>query len=300
MIANMLHKMGFFIGWSLEPNFEARFFLTINQLILNAYGARWDNPEPAENLLKHSDLRTIVRQNILNDLYSFRAFYFLGPKRYIRYRSIPNLNVPWGWKDPRTTLLLPLWLEIFPAAKILHIYRNGIDVANSLMKREHRRLKNITNSTRFLETVSSQKKQIIKDGLILYFMNKIQSRYNKLSPFYRYKEIGISQCISVEKGFELWCEYMNKSLEYTEVHHNKFLNIRYEDFLVEPRSNLLEILSFCGISLNEKKLDAVVADVNPERGYAFRKDKSLLEYYGTVKKHPLMIKLGYGDEKNVD
>src|SRR6185436_3705742 len=28
-----------------------------------------------------------------------------------------NLDVPWGWKDPRTSLLLPQYLQILPNAR---------------------------------------------------------------------------------------------------------------------------------------------------------------------------------------
>ncbi|MBW1793701.1 MAG: sulfotransferase [Deltaproteobacteria bacterium] len=41
----------------------------------------------------------------------------------------------WGWKDPRTTLTLPLWLKLFPKARIIHVIRNGIDSALSLWRR---------------------------------------------------------------------------------------------------------------------------------------------------------------------
>ena len=39
---------------------------------------------------------------------------------------------PWGFKDPRLCVLLPLYLEIFPAARVVHIRRNLDDVAASL------------------------------------------------------------------------------------------------------------------------------------------------------------------------
>ncbi len=296
MIAKMLREMGLFIGWDLEPNYESKFFLTINQAILNAYSGNWDNPDPVENLLNHSDLRAVITQNLINDLNSFRAFYFLGPRRYMKNRSIQALNFRWGWKDPRNTFLLPIWLDIFPEAKIIHIYRNGIDVAGSLMNREHRRIKSITNKVHFSKIASSQKKQIIDDGLILYLFNKIQTRYRKLNPFQKYRKMGISQCASVEKGFELWCDYMKKALEYMKTDQNELLNIRYEDFLVDPEHHLKQILSFCGLPDTEKKLKSMIANVNPKRRFAFKNDKSLYEFYESVKDHPLMARFGYQKE----
>jgi hypothetical protein len=46
----------------------------------------------------------------------------------------------WGWKDPRTCLLLPLWRDLLGGLKTkllcLFVVRNPIDVASSLSKRE--------------------------------------------------------------------------------------------------------------------------------------------------------------------
>lgn len=43
---------------------------------------------------------------------------------------------PWGIKDPRICVLLPLYLDIFPNAKILFIRRQPDDIAASLSHRE--------------------------------------------------------------------------------------------------------------------------------------------------------------------
>ncbi len=41
----------------------------------------------------------------------------------------------WGWKDPRNTFTLPMWLKVFPNAKVIHVLRDKESVARSLMKR---------------------------------------------------------------------------------------------------------------------------------------------------------------------
>ena len=41
----------------------------------------------------------------------------------------------WGWKDPRTTLVLDFWASIFPTAKFLFAYRSVAEVADSLFRR---------------------------------------------------------------------------------------------------------------------------------------------------------------------
>ncbi|MHA1748489.1 MAG: sulfotransferase family protein [Promethearchaeota archaeon] len=41
----------------------------------------------------------------------------------------------WGWKDPRTTILLPFWKSLFPRLKLIICLRDPVEVAFSLSKR---------------------------------------------------------------------------------------------------------------------------------------------------------------------
>jgi hypothetical protein len=42
----------------------------------------------------------------------------------------------WGWKDPRNSLTLPVWLSIYPGARVLQVVRDGRAVALSLADRD--------------------------------------------------------------------------------------------------------------------------------------------------------------------
>lgn len=56
-----------------------------------------------------------------------------------RYRALGYDGAgPWGFKDPRSCVLLPLYLAIFPGARVLHIVRDPDDVAASLSRRRKR------------------------------------------------------------------------------------------------------------------------------------------------------------------
>lgn len=44
-----------------------------------------------------------------------------------------NISI-WGWKDPRTTLLLDFWQELLPDAKYLLVYRFPWDVIDSIFR----------------------------------------------------------------------------------------------------------------------------------------------------------------------
>jgi hypothetical protein len=45
------------------------------------------------------------------------------------------LGVPWGWKDPRSVLLLDFWAELLPEAHFLFTFRAPWDVMDSLYRR---------------------------------------------------------------------------------------------------------------------------------------------------------------------
>jgi hypothetical protein len=42
---------------------------------------------------------------------------------------------PWGWKDPRASLLLPFWRAVIPGLRVVVCVRNPAEVAASLMRR---------------------------------------------------------------------------------------------------------------------------------------------------------------------
>lgn len=42
----------------------------------------------------------------------------------------------WGWKDPRTCLLLDFWLERYPRATLIAVYRHPLEVYSSIIRRQ--------------------------------------------------------------------------------------------------------------------------------------------------------------------
>jgi hypothetical protein len=143
----------------------------LNEKILHACNGSWENPGVIDNLLYHQELRGKVASTLCNDLDSFLSLYYLGPKHFLKYRSIRRVGFPWGWKEPRNTFTLPLWLDIFPKARIIHIYRNGIDVAKSLAKREEARLEKLLRGDKNI--IESQRRQMEEYGALLYLVRKV-------------------------------------------------------------------------------------------------------------------------------
>jgi hypothetical protein len=54
-------------------------------------------------------------------------------------RELTPPEAPWGCKNPRAMYLLPLWGELFPGLKFLHVVRDGRDMAISENQRQVQR-----------------------------------------------------------------------------------------------------------------------------------------------------------------
>jgi hypothetical protein len=129
MIASLLHACGLDLGPREDllppaPNnpegfWESRSFLRLNDVILKEVGGSWDRPPRREVAGWDSEpgLHNLLPQ---------------AQKLVERFDG----REPWGWKDPRNCLTLPLWRELFPALKVLICVRNPLAVAESLWVRD--------------------------------------------------------------------------------------------------------------------------------------------------------------------
>ena len=59
---------------------------------------------------------------------SFRA-------RALRLAAPFEERLPWGWKDPRTSLTLPFWRSAFGPLQTVVVVRNPLEVVTSLHRR---------------------------------------------------------------------------------------------------------------------------------------------------------------------
>jgi hypothetical protein len=125
MLSSLLHASGIFMGNDRKRNEESEFFQAINIRLLDQCGFNWTAPGvPQEVSIRLPALQFLCR-------YVKAPAH---PQQLIRLLS----GSAWGWKDPRNTFTLAAWLRVFPQAKVIHIYRNGMDVALSL---HHRNMK---------------------------------------------------------------------------------------------------------------------------------------------------------------
>jgi hypothetical protein len=128
MVARLLSLCGLDLGRDDEligpdegnplGHFEHAGFHRINEALLKYFGGSWDNPPELnpgwENDSSLSHLTAEAKQVVGT------------------FTETPL----WGWKEPRSTLLLPFWKSIIPGLRFIICVRSPLDVARSLERRD--------------------------------------------------------------------------------------------------------------------------------------------------------------------
>jgi GT2 family glycosyltransferase len=127
MVARLLRMCGLDLGQEsdLIPSgrdneegfWEHKHFVQLNDDLLAALGGGWDFPPPVTpgwEYRPEADPFVVRAQNLLRE--------FDGCE-------------PWGWKDPRTCLTLPLWLRLLPNLPVILCVRHPGEVVRSLTQR---------------------------------------------------------------------------------------------------------------------------------------------------------------------
>lgn len=122
ILSELLHESGVFMGNSMG-HFESHFFsIFINNELLLGGGKNW------AKLPLNSEKELLTKwplfKNLVNNWYvDYMQWGYNGTSK-------------WGIKDPRLCITLPLYLRIFPNAKVIYLERDIDDVAASLCIRK--------------------------------------------------------------------------------------------------------------------------------------------------------------------
>jgi hypothetical protein len=259
MIAQILGALGLFTGKRKDQFHEAIFFHKINEWLLRQSASTWDYPDHFQDLLDHTELRALAVDYVRYLIGSPRVIGYTGLLNYLRRGGLAGMDTLWGWKDPRNTYTLPVWLEIFPGAKVIHIYRHGVDVANSLRAREIRRL---------------ARDRVIHDRRKRLRLYWLQAK--------RYGFANSLRCFSLEGGFSLWEAYMSEAHHRVQLLGNQAIEVRFEDFLFQPQPILKSLAQFCGLKAPDSLIERVTKEVRRDRAFAYRREPELSEFAGRM------------------
>ncbi len=260
MLTRMLDDLGLFVGSRLTGNHEAVFFRDLNDWLLTQCSGGLENPGMIKYLLGDAEARALYGDFIKFSMKTPRAVSFLGLSKYFRYGTPARLDIPWGWKDPRNTFTLSFWLDIFPEAKVIHIYRHPLDIINSLRTRRKRGLARLRDR---------HAGSLLKPLYLLYLVRK----------FIGGRRVFVDlRGASLEEGFILWEEYMKEARGHVAEMGERAIEVKYEYFLDNPSDVLKTLAEFCGLGAGNGDIEKAAAEVNKSRGYAFLKDPELKSY----------------------
>ncbi len=146
LVTRILRAAGVEMGADANVHDESDFFRELNKEIFRAGHADWDWPLALVPALEDEALCSRLVEHLHEACRSKEARAFAG-RRFGRV-DLAGRSDPWGWKDPRNTCTLPLWLRVFPHARVVNVYRDGVDVAASLVVRERKRVGRLANAVR--------------------------------------------------------------------------------------------------------------------------------------------------------
>lgn len=122
-LAGSLEDAGLYLGggelagssrWNAKGNRESRTLNHLHEHILEAAGGAWDQPPATVSWSREDRARR---------------------DKFIRRRATQRY---WGFKDPRTILVIDGWLEAIPDLAMVATIRNPVAVARSLQRRSPR------------------------------------------------------------------------------------------------------------------------------------------------------------------
>ena len=127
MVAHLLYRCGVYLGpedelvppalGNADGHWENLRFLEVNSDVLTQLAGGWDlAPHPPPDWERGPGLMPL--RNAATAL----------------VRDFDGHSL-WGWKDPRSSLTLPMWLDLIPGLKVLVCLRSPLEVADSLSKR---------------------------------------------------------------------------------------------------------------------------------------------------------------------
>ena len=246
LVSRILDRSGVFMGLDLQEDHESKFFIKLNKWIYENAGADWARPMALQELMDYEPAKKKVEEYVKSRVSSNSSKKYSGKSLK---KGLFDLDSKWGWKDPRNGPTLPIWKEIWPEMKIIHVTRHGVDVAASLQARSSKN------------------------------WEQDESRFSKWVKMYRWKDSKSpirrgQRAATLSHALDFWSEQMkveNKNLEGCEF----VLEVRYEDLLTKPKSAIKQIWDFIDIERDDSLLEDISRSIDGSRAYAYKKDEEM-------------------------
>lgn len=223
-------------------------------------------------------------------------------------------------KSPRNSLKLPFLLEIFPKARFVHIVRDGRDVTLSIYREWQKRQK-ILKKRNFYQAIQSIRRFLARQPLLEHKIAAIMFEIGNLGDlsqrnlvFQRFKRwdgrIGwgprfvgwqavIDRVSTLDFSALQWAKCVEAIVaESIKIESDRFLEIRYEDFLIQPKKTLTGIFEFLAVPFPPDFMDLMptlkISNYDKWRqGFSAEQKESI----GPILQ-PLLSQFGYTDDSS--
>ena len=167
------------------------------------------------------------------------------------FRPEPSAARPFGWKDPRNTFTLPVWRQIFPELRVIHILRHGVDAAASLSRRHAEALRSAAGESH------PSALTVIRD----HALGVLSSRRGW----------------TLAEALTMWEQYVEKArLQLAEL-EGRGIEVRFEDLLQTPEPVVAKIAAFCRLP-EPASGPELLEHLSPGRAFAFKRDPELVAF----------------------
>ena len=254
VVARILSHLNVNMGHLRETNHEPRAYIALNNWILLQAGTTWQYPHEFDRLLRHSEARNSVIESI-----SLASERFV--MKFMHWQLPSKKYCGWGWKDPRNSITLPIWIALYPSAKIIYVKRHGVPVASSLMVRKKK-----------------------------WSPNDLRWWHRVLAPIKPGPGLG-ARLWDIDSAFDLWEEYCRVTERNCLDSQARVLNIRYEDLMKEPHIIVDQLKQFVDSNATSANVARAIQEVKRKDPFSFRQTQGLGEL--EKRNSQRLKKLGY-------
>ena len=251
LVSRILRHLGLNMGSRVDSSDESYLFQMLNRWALRELPGSWEFPIAAAGEL---DDPAVVEELAA-------AF---GPVVESRWRRLHAGIGPraegmdrWGWKDPRTSILLPAWERVFPHMRVVWVMRHGVAVADSLVRRR------ALNRDQQTETLRYKAARLVTAPARPTRMLHLRSR-------------------SFEGALQMWEEYNQVIESHLDATDLTALQVRYETLLAEPERVITSLSSDLSIDAEPQRVQHARHLIDSTRSDAFRGRPEAAEFDSTV------------------
>jgi hypothetical protein len=247
LVTEILDRLGVFMGVWQDVNREAVTFQGIDHWLLGSAGGGWTKPEPLGTAAEDPARRAQLSSAALSRLQGRRGVSYLGWPRLLRFGSIERQTGLWGWKAPRSTWTLPVWRELFPDLRVVHVVRHGVDVAASLR-----------------EILAGSGTQAARRRAALPLSMFLWRGRRALRPVRRYWWVEPHDRLgSLAAALDLWTRYVDRGRAQVRELGDRAIELRFEDLADGAEAAVRSLGRLCGIDPTSRQLSAASGLVDP-------------------------------------